>query len=212
MIIKGVVEVEGVRLVINVEAPDDEREIHVTNIHPSFLVVSKERWPIEFLDLNPEVYTALKTAGIITLGDITDADWEVRLPKAMERYYSDVVSAVGEVRGLAVVFEQAPYQPQLERLEALPISSPEAAPAPEVPRSSSFTLDTEPAQVGIPENTLKKLRKAGREVGTLGAMIKLGRRKMIMTTGVKDGDIQAVEAGLRRAGFDWSTSIDPAGN
>lgn len=209
MRISGVVVIEGVQLVVNVDAPDDEREIYVTNLHPSFVVVPRERWPVEYLNLSAEVVADLKGAGIHTLWDFTNGAWEVRLPSTVGQHFDAVTNAIGQVRQLAITFEiPTESSREMQKREAVPIGQVVTQQEAVVHRPVSGTLGSSLISIGVPDAVVSKLRRARGEVETIRDLLTLGRRKLVMTTGISAQEVTEVEERIRGAGFDWNTSLE----
>lgn len=206
MRIKGAIEIEGIRLVVDIEAPDNEREVFVTNISPSFLVIPRARWPVEFLELDSEVIEAARTAGIQRLSDLVDEQWQLRLPDDLIQHHAVIQEAVKRLRGIALTFEPVAPEPVLrEGREPFPIPTAEEI-KPErksVTRSPDSPLNS----IGVPEKLLKTLEKQ-RGVTTIRDLLELGRRKLVMTTGITVNDVEMLEGKLADAGYDWDAELE----
>ncbi len=70
MRINGAIEIFGKKIIIDVQAPDDENEIIIINKKPDQELISKSDFPIEFLGLSVIALAELKNNGFISLGDI----------------------------------------------------------------------------------------------------------------------------------------------
>lgn len=205
MRIKGEIEIEGVKLCIDIEAPDDDRVIFVTNLTPSFLVVPKQRWPVEFLELRPETIEGLRDAGVDTLGDLVDDSWQLTLLPGLEQHHQEIRGAIAQLREIAMTFEDHPEPDALPASETFPLPEEETR----APASDSLSLGTQLASIGVPERICVQLLRT-RNIGSIRELLQLGRRKLVMTAGIKLDDVQTIERRMADAGVDWKTPIEPA--
>ncbi|MBI5728252.1 MAG: hypothetical protein HY984_00685 [Candidatus Magasanikbacteria bacterium] len=204
MHIQGEMTIEGVRLVVDIEAPDDDREIFVTNLGPSFITIPKQRWPLEYLDLADETREALRQAGVRTLADVIDRSWQLSLPQGLDGYHDEVWSALESLRSIALTFEALPDDVAEPGLEPFPIGE-EIAKVKAPP--SRLSLDTQLASIGVPQSICIKLQKA-RNTTSIRELLRLGRRKLVMTAGIVVSDVDTIDQKFKGAGVWWNTPLD----
>ncbi len=77
MKIKGMLEVSGVNLNVNIEAPDQSREIYVTNVSPQCLIIPRERFDVGYLGLSYPVLEELGRKKIDNLAQLLPIGWEL---------------------------------------------------------------------------------------------------------------------------------------
>lgn len=204
MRIKGEIEIEGVKLYVDIEAPDGDRVIFVTNLTSSFLVVPKQRWPVEFLELRPETIEGLREAGVDTLGDLVDDSWQLTIPEGLKQHQQEIGHAVAQLREIAMTFEEHPEPDALLASETFPLPEEESRALTTV----SLSLNTQLASIGVPERICAQLLKT-RNIGSIRELLQLGRRKLVMTDGIKLDDVQTIERRMVDAGVDWKTPTEP---
>ncbi len=220
MRISGTVEVGDVRLMIDIDAPDHERVICVTNVSPQCLVIPRDRWLLDHTDLSASALAELNQANVRTLGDAVDESWQVRLPKNLVHLSDEVQNAVDRLRSLALTFDQESAEEVHSGLHAFPVSeNPERRHAPTA-EQPPLTLTLSRALVGPkpreeikPESDLASLGLAAPLIKVLGKipvvsvgqLISRGRRQTMMTVGVKASDLSIIEQKLNNNGFQWPT-------
>lgn len=191
MKIEGVIEAEGVKLHIDVDVPDDQEEVYITNVHPNCFVVPKERWRIEFLGLPPEVSKKLQDRGILFLGQLNHENGEgaIGLDENETRAVSDALKKLGE---MAIIFEGVDgYEERTMRAVKRLTSAP--------PPKPIVGLETDIAVVKLKKEQEEFLFKS-RGVKTLADLVGLGRSRILMTAKMDESGIEKIEAALRKAG------------
>lgn len=191
MKIQGVLSVEGINFHIDVDAPDDERNIYVTNVHPNCLVIPKERWRVDFLGLPETVVAALHKRGIYTLKVLTDEKWELAIDDLPEETALVIKEALAHFRKIALLFER------VERYrEPLGVGSASVSVEHTGARKSVVTLATDISVCGLSQPQEQALR--GKGVTTLADLMKLGRSRLFMTRGFDEKAVERVELTLRK--------------
>lgn len=220
MWIRGVVQVDDVRLMIDIDVPDGEREVYVTNVSHRCLVIPQERWPLDLLDLDDATLRALTGAGLKTVGDVVDCaspQWAVRLSGELEPLTSVVQGALDRLRAMALIFGNTENDGDNEPREPFPIAGQPRHRLPPVVEVSSeassdasgekpeqkIPLEANLTTIGVPGKVAKKLAESG--AATIGQLLERGRRKLVMTQGVKATDVELIEQKLRANGFVWPT-------
>lgn len=116
MQIQGTLTVEGVQLHVHIDAPDEARELYVTNIPPTALLIPRERVRIEWLGLPPDVIQRLREKGIHALGHLVDGAWRLLASHLDEEERIAVTEALARFLEAALVFEFPSSTPTLEVL------------------------------------------------------------------------------------------------
>ena len=205
MKIQGTVTVEGISLRVDIEAPDDTKELYVTNVHPNCLVIPRERWRVEFLGLPAEIVAALHAHNIFTLGELVDNHWNPRVLGLNETIDAKIEEAVAAFRKIALVFERSENGdgrgPTPREKRALPLHATIAellVAKEEDKRSSLFQNDI--AFLGLLKPQEDALRKT-KGVRTLGDVEKLGHARLMMTEHMDQKGMAKIEAVFRKAGL-----------
>jgi len=205
MRVKGRIEVEGVTLVVDIEAPDDQQEVFVTNIDPSVLTIPKGRWSLDFLGLPEKVVGKLQGCGLRTLGDITDEHWQVQLPSDLTDHLEVVTEAVVRLREIALTFEPSEEDAITSNKGKHPFPLPEedGQEEPEEPTTKTVSGTDSLISIGVPAETVNILAQE-RGITTIQDLIQLGRRKVVMTTGININNVKTLDEKLAEAGFSWN--------
>ncbi len=214
MMIKGVFEVDGVRILVDVDIPAGQREVYVTNVSAQCLVIPRERWRLDLLDLNAATLGALTSAGMKTLDDLVSDNWELKLPDELLEFKEAVERAVIRLRSVALTFDplsenveqqRSPFPIPAEQQRRLPPVVPQgqredqvvvaSKSRQQIPLSSSLTT------IGVSGKIAKTLSERG--AATIGQLLERGRSKLVMTPGLKSTDVNLVERKLLEHGFSW---------
>lgn len=214
MKITGKVEVEGIVLDINIEAPDDATELYVTNVSKEHITIPKERMLISHLGLNENTVRHLEGLNIHNLGQLLENGWDLKplnnIPQAAQW---DIDRALQEVRRTAVIFEpvalqadasiQAPTEPSRKPPEMTISQSGQLARKVLADREvlpQVITLESPFSSLGF---TAKLVRAIQRKYGAINVkeLIALGHTRLIMTTGVTSHDINLIERRLETFGY-----------
>lgn len=214
MKIMGKVEVEGIVLNINIEAPDDTTELYVTNVSKEHITIPKERMLISHLGLNDKTVRYLEEQNIHNLGQLLENGWDPKplngIPQAAQW---DIDRALQEVRRTAVIFEpvalqadasiQAPTEPFRKPSEMTISQSGQLARKVLADREvlpQVITLESPFSSLGF---TAKLVRAIQRKHGAINAeeLIALGRSRLVMTPGVTSHDINLIERRLETFGY-----------
>lgn len=209
MKIQGIVEVEGVRLHIDIEAPDSREDIYVTNIHPNCLVIPKERWPVEHLGLPLTALQELQERGLKYLGEITDSRWQISSNGLSEATGQELSEALARLRQTALLFEQSTPEELAREVAGFPI---ELAPVGqedvgEIKRKPAVVAEARvqsqaPDAIFLSElrisRRMKDILLAVHKAKTVADVLALGRVRLVMTPGVSACDIEVLVAELAR--------------
>lgn len=194
MKVQGTLKLEGVKLHVRIEAPDDERTLYVTNVHPNCLVIPRNRWKIEFLGLPRETIEELHRRDIFFLGQLVNENWTLGAHGLNEEMHRQIGEALRAFFDIALVFDLPP-QHQLERLFAPP---PEAEAAEGSSNGGSGERESITV-IGLLRPQEEALRK--KDVTTLGDILQLGRDRLLMTRGVDVRAMEKIETALRKYGL-----------
>lgn len=207
MRVRGTVDLEGIILKVDLEAPDTEREVWVTNVHHNVLVIPRERWKVEFLGLPEEILRELKEKGVQNLEDVLEYhSWNVR-EKLLSPGASEALKAtIARFREIALLANEPEPPPRAAApARGVPLRVP-AAPAsaarPERTHGGNgkqrYRLDTPISDLPLPASLIAALevRRGAKTVADLAA---LGNR-IAMTPGIKPGDIAVIHEAIRDAG------------
>lgn len=202
MRVTGSIDVDGVKLVVDVDVPDGMTQVFVTNISPDCLVIPKSRWPITLLELGSMSVQVLQQAGLMTLENITDEQWNVRLPESLQPLVEEVTKAVQRLRAVALTFEMEQSAAFTDEREGFPItlSDSVAAAARETsllppPENDPLDLLIESARFELPKRLVRILHDKG--VRTVRDLIALGRRKVVFTKDVTAADVDLLDVKLK---------------
>lgn len=199
MRIKGMFEVEGINLHIDIVAPDDEKNLYITNITPECLLIPPERWPIKYLCLSQETERELSEKNINNLRDLLRDGW---YNKVTENTKQETKSAIITLREKALIFERTPPRPQ--DLVGFTI--------PEEPLVSSDNELKEKKEAPSPETPLIKLGVDIKMtnilaqyygVNNLKDLDNLSEGRLVMTRDVTAEDIKKLKLNLREGGHIW---------
>ncbi len=191
MKIQGVIQVEGVELHVDIEAPDDQKELYVTNVHPDCLVIPKERWKVEFLGLPVDALIELQMRGVTTLGQLVDETWNIGASGLSEGTKRKVQEALTTFRQIALVFER----PKQYDAPAAKIRQPGVGP------TNNKNVELSLSEVGLLKNQEEALRST-RKVATYGDLIALGRGRLMMTNQMDERAVAKIETALRSVGLE----------
>lgn len=205
MKIQGILTIEGISLHVEIDAPDDARELYVTNVHPNCLVIPKERWKIEFLGLPTEIVATLHERNVFTLGELVDGHWDPRFVGLDEATEARIKEALTAFRKIALVFERMEFEgaevhaTEVRRGRPLRTTLAEAFVTKEEEKKDS-PLHKDISSVGLLKPQEDALRKT-KGVRTLGDLAKLGRARLLMTNQMDERGVGKIEATLRKGGF-----------
>ena len=180
MKMQGTLEVDGIRLTVDVEAPDDATDLYVTNVHPNCLVIPKERWRIEHMGLSDDAIAYLHHSGIHFLGQLVNGGFKFVLTHLDENVAKEVNHSLERIRDMALLFETEQavnHDPTVD--------SPE--------------LDVDISTLALPKQQEQSLRK-NRGVNTLRDLVKLGKNSLLMTQNIDQKAVDKIEKALRRVG------------
>ena len=93
MKIQGLLTIEGFNLHVHIDAPDDLKDIFVTDLPPHALVITRERLRIDSLRFPSEVIESLQERGVRFLSDLVNSRWELQLQRVKEEHRA-IVEAV----------------------------------------------------------------------------------------------------------------------
>ncbi|MBI2636699.1 MAG: hypothetical protein HYW81_00700 [Parcubacteria group bacterium] len=219
MRIKGVVEVEGVRLHVDIQAPDEREDVYVTNLHPNCLVVPKERWYVEFLGLSQSAQVELAAENIRHLGQLTDGEWKLSRNGLTEATTSELNAALQHLREMALLFEQTPLEQIVRELVGFPIPevAEEDAEAGETGTAASeaggaLPLDTPLKEVPKLAPVILDLLPFVHKARTIADVLKLGTGRIIMTPGITAKDVTRLVEVLAEAGHKLTKEPQEAGH
>lgn len=195
MKIQGVLNVEGVELHVNIEAPDGQRELYVTNIHPSCLVIPRERWRVEYLGLPSEVVRGLKEQGISSLEDLLNEEWNLDLKKVQKKLTASAIAQIEQslhnFLEIALVFDMPRQFPEVNVRDVIHQNGNGKH-----PQKNEGALDTSIEVLGLPV-LLRKALERHHKVTTLRDLVALDKDQLIMTPGIDGKSIQRIEAALK---------------
>ena len=193
MKIAGVIDAEGVRLHVDVDVPDDQDEVYVTNVHPNCFVVPYERWRVEFLGLPLETVEKLQKQGILFLGQLERENGKGVIGLD-EELANAVNGALKKLEEMALIFGGVDgYQERTLAAITTPPKEPDQKVKPEL------SLDEDIRVVGLRKEQEESLFK-NRKIKTLSDLVLLGRSRLLMTDKMDDRGIEEIEATLRKAG------------
>jgi len=198
MKVQGTLSLEGVKLHVRIEAPDDQTTLYVTNVHPNCLVIPKERWRVEFLGLPPEVVEALHSRNITFLGQLVDAKWRIGAHGLNEEMNRQIGEALRTFLDIALVFDLPPKH-QLAMLFSPPKEEDDEEVA--VAGTDGAALNNSLACIGLSAKHVEILQRQ-RGATTLGDLLRLGRNKLLMTSGMDTRAMERIEAALRQCGHE----------
>lgn len=214
MKITGKVEVEGIILNINIEAPDDATELYVTNVSKEHITIPKERMLISHLGMNENTVRFLEGLNIHNLGQLLENGWDPKplnnIPQAAQW---DIDRALQEVRRTAVIFE--PVALQEDASMQVPVEPSRKPPEMTISQSGQLArkvladrevlpqviaLDNAFSSLGF---TAKFVKAIQRKHGAINVkeLIALGRAHLVMTPGVTSDDIALIEQRLETFGY-----------
>ncbi len=201
MKIQGTLTVEGVKLLVNISAPDDVQEVYVANVHPSCLVIPKDRFRVEHLGLPKKIVEVLHRREIFYLGQLVDGRWDLGVGGFTAEVRDVLVQTLRQFREIALTFD-LPARFELESLFTT------ARPAGKVPAEDragdgQLALENDIGVIGLLKTQEEELRNQ-RKVQTLGDLLRVGRKKLIMSGKMDDRGMQKIEAALREFGFELS--------
>jgi len=200
MRIVGQIQVEDVVLTVDIDVPDGEKEVFVTNISARCLVIPKERWPLGFLELGGDTLTVLRDAGLTTIGDVTGMGWQVELPASLAQLEPEVQGALDLLR-CTVALTFSPEEKK-KTGDDVRVPFPIGAAPSSLKDGPVVTPDSFLADIGLlPE--LVTCLKVKRGVHRVAELIALGKHKLMFTAGISAGDVVAVENALRTHGMAW---------
>lgn len=202
MRVTGSIDVDGVKLVVDVDVPDGMTQVFVTNISPDCLVIPKSRWPITLLELGSMSVQVLQQAGLMTLENITDEQWNVRLPESLQPLVEEVTKAVQRLRAVALTFEAEESTAPTDYREGFPIAIGDSVVAAAgetslLPPPENDPMDRliESMTYELPKRLVRIFHDKG--IKTVRDLIALGRRKVVFTKGVTAADIDLLDVKLK---------------
>lgn len=201
MKIEGEVTVEGVKLHVRINAPDDTTELFVTNVHPNCLTIPRERWGIEFLGLSSQALTELRARNITNLSQLADGKWSPGVDGFSVETRDEITESLRVLTDAAIVFE-IPNPVQLATL-----FSSRREDEVEVEAADLTALERDIAVIGLQKPQEEALRRKG--LLTLGALYCLGRNKLVMSPRMDERGIRRIEEALSEAGFDLPDTAQP---
>ena len=216
MRIKGVVEVEGVRLHVDIQAPDTKEDVYVTNVHPNCLVVPKERWYVEFLGLSQSAQDELGRENIRHLGQLTDGEWKLSRNGLTEGTTKELTEALARLRSAALLFEQTPVEQIVRELVGFPIpdvaeeAAEVSAATPEA--EGALPLDTPLKEVPKVAPVMLDLLPFVHKARTIADVLRLGTGRIIMTPGITAKDVSRLVEVFAEAGHQLTKEPQEAGH
>src|SRR3989338_6319697 len=108
MRLKGVLEMEGIKLHLNVELQDGERNIYLAKVHPNCVVIPKERWPVDLLGFSPDCVRMLKSKNVKYLSELVDESWKLVVADFSEKIQQELEVCMNRFKTLALIFDQEP--------------------------------------------------------------------------------------------------------
>lgn len=200
MKVQGTLSLEGIKLHVRIDAPDDQQTLYVTNVHPNCLVIPKDRWRVEFLGLPKEIVAELHQRNIVFLGQLIDENWNLGAHGLNEDMRQQIGEALRIFFKIALVFDLPPKY-KLERLFKPPaLTDDDDEPA---PTNGVSGTDQDIAVAGLLGHQEESLRKM-KNVNTLGDILRLGRNRLFMTKGVDARAMEKIETALRKYGLEMS--------
>lgn len=200
MRVRGTLTVEGIKLHVDVEAPDHQKELFVTNVHPSCLVIPRERWKIEYLGFTDRTVAELRAKGIATLDNMLDSEWSLD-PREMsglsDAAREEVERTLEEFREIALIFDMPRQGKEAKRERvasvAPPINMKELA-------TRNDVLDESVSVLGLPQEVMEILKKR-HGVECVRDLVALDRDQLIMTPKMDEKNIRRIEEQLAKRGL-----------
>lgn len=199
MRVKGTLTIEGVNLHLNVSAPDDQQEIYLANVHPSCMVIPKDRWKIEYLGLPPEAVQELRSRNISVLGQLVNETWTLGVDGLNDEMRVAINEALDRFLDIALRFELPPEKKTVQ-VPARPQA--EVAASPNGTTNGAAPLDLELSVIGLLKGQETAVKKKG--AATLGDLLKLGRNRILMIDKMDVRGMEKIEAALRSHGLKLS--------
>lgn len=205
MNIKGVMEVEGVRLFIAIDAPDESRDIYVTNVHPNCVVIPKERWPVEYLGLSQYALRDLAEHNVTHLDQLVDGQWQLSRKGLNKNTDDEIIASLDGLRRIALLFEQLTPGEIARELVGYPVRSSSvsdifiADDQDEVDRAS-VSPDTPLQEIEELPAKLRDILHAAHGVSTIADVLKLGLTRVIMTPNVDANDVNLMKIAFEHIG------------
>ncbi len=196
MKVLGTLNLEGIKLHVQIEAPDDERVLYVTNVHPNCLVIPRDRWKVEFLGLPRATIEELHRRDIFFLGQIVNENWTLGAHGLNEEMLRQIGEALRIFLDIALVFDLPPKY----RLEQLFSPTAEADGEETMGPVDGASRDLDVSVIGLLIPQKEALRK--KNINTLGDVLKLGRNRLVMTQGLDGRAMEKIEAALRKYGLE----------
>lgn len=211
MKLRGVLEMEGIRLHLNVELQDGECNIYLAKVHPNCVVIPKERWPVDLLGLPPDCVRALKSRKVKSLSELVDESWNLVIGGFSEKTQQDIEACVHRFKSLALIFDQEPLDVVKVETHVFVDESPHAPKQAE----DSALKDPAPAQpyrepeaISIDEFGLSKeeteLLRSYHEIETVADVHKRGQARIVMTPGFTHKGVSQLLEGLQRVGYPFN--------
>lgn len=195
MKIQGIIEAEGVKLHVDVDVPDDQVEVYVTNVHPNCVVVPQDRWRVEFLGLPREIVKMLHDRGVFFLSQLNHENEKGVLGFDKE-VLDEINEALTKLQEIAIIFEGTDgYQ---DRTETAIKESEIILAKPAIESSLEFDIGI----IGLGRPQEESLHKKG--VKTLKDLVALGRSRLLMTDKMDQRGVDKIEVALRKAGVELS--------
>jgi len=209
MKIRGVVDIEGIALNVIIDAPDDTKELYVTNISARCLVMPKERWPLRCLGLSQEVFRELTDKGFATLDHVVDAHWKIKddlavRPNTKKELEKQVVYFLDR----ALIFPDLSVPEENKDKITFPISG-EWERVSESHESPAHATIPDPLlgqrslmEFGLPAHIAKKLQ-VDHGIDTIDDLLRLGKVRVFMTKGLSKKDVALIDEHLKVHGLSY---------
>jgi len=207
MRIRGTIIVEGIKLHVDIEAPPHERELLVTNVHPSRIVIPRERWKIEYLGLSDKVVSKLRALGFKTLDNLLDSEWSLD-PIGMHRIPADarqeVEQALEDFKEAALIFEMPredrPGDDAAEAKRQTIASENRTSSGPAAHQNGSAKLDDTISVIGLPKPVEDAICQRHR-VALIRELAALTEEDLIMTPHVDEKALRRIRDALKERGL-----------
>lgn len=221
MKIVGKIEVEGVVLTVNVDAPDDCTQLYLTNVEPEHIALPLAQVPLSFLTLKPATLTELQRLGLANLAQLLDAGWHIKsLPELSSELRTEIATAIDRLRQTAAIVEPLPETvevpveglvkllPELSLAETAAITR-EILADPEV-LAERIMLESGVGKLGLRPEAVKTLHRRYGTGMKLQDLFALSKARLTMTPGLTAMDVAMIELKARRMGFQLG-SLTPIG-
>lgn len=222
MRIQGTLEVEGVKLHVNIDAPDNHQEIFVTNVHPNCVVIPRERWKIEYLGFSSLLVDTLHAQGVHFLHHLVDERWEARMDgfTLTEAEMEEIERALETFFSIALVFDQSPevvvnpelppgdFQKRLKEVSSAElVSEGQASEVPSVEGvpvkvRANEIMNQDIAVLGLPAGVAKNMRERSEgSVNTIHDVLSAGKYGLRKVRHMNDKMLARIEEGMKKLGL-----------